>query len=329
VLSSRNYSGGHGPVTPLYPEEEFAVDTDIEALFDPKSGYWDDLKNWDAADYAWKCKVEMLCEELKIPQAEQPAFRKKYDISKGYMTLEWVLPSPPPVHTFNEQPIIKEFTTEPPTEPSFAWLCEQLLDDIWNNKQVTDQHKQAMDTLCFNFLVPGPVQPYLSELMKFYSRREVPKLLDFDPDVHHAHGTDNLSEKDVAVGAAYSHLTAPPNALRVLGIEPMPGNTVPHVGTPYERAEGLGYNGPHPIPDQYAAAVPLNSIARKHDDHGHGHEEHGHGKHDDHGHAHGHGHDHGHHEPAKEGFITRRLRAWAERLEQQAAAQEAKQAKSK
>jgi hypothetical protein len=312
VLStSRNYSGGHQPVKPLLADDAFPVDTDVEALFDPASGYWDDLRNWDAADYAWKCRVDLLCQDLKIPLAEQPAFRKKYDISKGYMTLEWVLPSPPPAHTFNEQPIIKEYTTQPPESPSFAWLCEQLLDEVWQSKQVTDQHKKTLDNLCRGFLVPGPVRPYLSELLNFYARREVPKLLDFDPDVHHPHGTDNLTEEEVAIGVAYSHLTAPPEALRVLGIGPMPGNTVPHVGTPHERAQGLGYNGPLPVPDEYEQQKYYKHLPHEHADHGH---------------AHDHGHGHHHHEEPKqvEGFVTRQLRQIYEKLERVAENQKRK-----
>lgn len=289
----------------MIADNAFPVDTDIEALFDPASGYWNDIKNWDAADYAWKCRVDLLCEELNIPAAEQPAFRKKYDISKGYMTLEWVLPSPPPAHTFNEQPIIKEYTTEPPAAPSFYWLTQQLLDEVWQSKQVTDDHKKTLDSLCRAFLVPGPVRPYLSELLNFYARRELPKLLDFDPDVHHPHGTDNLTEEEVAAGLAYSHLTAPPDALRVLGIGPMPGNTIPHVGTPYERAQGLGYNGPIPVPEEYPQQRALRSIIEAGQAH-HAHD-----------HEHGHGHDHHPAQPEaeKEGFLTRQLRQIYERLE--------------
>jgi len=96
----------------------FAVNTDIEVLFgetaEEDSPYWDDPENWDPHDFEWKCKVEyLLYEALKVPRSEHAQFRRDHDISQGHQTLEWVLPSPPPEHTFDELPIIKEIDEEP------------------------------------------------------------------------------------------------------------------------------------------------------------------------------------------------------------------------
>eukprot|EP01087_Luapelamoeba_hula_P003250 TRINITY_DN13049_c0_g1_i1.p1 TRINITY_DN13049_c0_g1~~TRINITY_DN13049_c0_g1_i1.p1 ORF type:complete len:207 (-),score=29.65 TRINITY_DN13049_c0_g1_i1:173-760(-) len=84
----------------------------VEVLFgesaDQDSEYWADDSNWDSHDYLWKCRVEaLLYERLGLPRSEHEKFRADYDISQGYTTLEWVLPSPPPEHTFDELPIIK------------------------------------------------------------------------------------------------------------------------------------------------------------------------------------------------------------------------------
>jgi len=110
----RYYSSGHH-----YEEEEFVWPDDlkpnasVEVLFGPSkevdSEYWADSSNWDPHDYEWKCKVELLLYEwLNLPREQHEQFRKDYDISKGYMSLEWVLPSPMPEHTFDELPIVKE-----------------------------------------------------------------------------------------------------------------------------------------------------------------------------------------------------------------------------
>jgi hypothetical protein len=41
-------------------------------------------------------------------QQEREAWLEKYTLSPGQFTLEWVLPSPPPVHGFSEPPAVKE-----------------------------------------------------------------------------------------------------------------------------------------------------------------------------------------------------------------------------
>jgi len=94
-------------------QEMIKPNASVEVLFGPNqeedSEYWNDPENWDPHDYEWKCKVELLLYDwLKLSRAEHAKFREDHDISKGYMSLEWVLPSPMPEHTFNELPIIKE-----------------------------------------------------------------------------------------------------------------------------------------------------------------------------------------------------------------------------
>jgi len=67
---------------------------------------YESLNSWDMQFYM---KVDMLLDDkLKIPLAEQEAFKKKYEISQGHWTLEWCHPSPMPWHTYEELPIIKE-----------------------------------------------------------------------------------------------------------------------------------------------------------------------------------------------------------------------------
>merc|ERR1711915_13528 len=91
-------------------ELSYQLNTDIEELFTKE--FWEDEDNWDPHDYIWKCKVEHLCDNLlSLPKKDHPAFRQSVDISQGYMTLEWVHPSPPPAHTYEELPIIKEEPT--------------------------------------------------------------------------------------------------------------------------------------------------------------------------------------------------------------------------
>ena len=41
-------------------------------------------------------------------EESQNDFLNKYLLSPGHPTLEWALPTPPPIHTFEELPLIKE-----------------------------------------------------------------------------------------------------------------------------------------------------------------------------------------------------------------------------
>jgi hypothetical protein len=56
----------------------------------------------------WTMRAEALLDELKVPEAERDAWLDKYTLSPGNFTLEWALPSPPPVHGFSEPPAVKE-----------------------------------------------------------------------------------------------------------------------------------------------------------------------------------------------------------------------------
>eukprot|EP01090_Pellita_catalonica_P017711 TRINITY_DN541_c0_g1_i2.p1 TRINITY_DN541_c0_g1~~TRINITY_DN541_c0_g1_i2.p1 ORF type:complete len:193 (-),score=27.07 TRINITY_DN541_c0_g1_i2:36-584(-) len=76
---------------------------DVNELFTEE--YWDDPDNWDAHDYAWKCKVELLQNRLGITAADAKDFRAKYDLSQGSTHLEWACTSPTWVHTF-EEPVV-------------------------------------------------------------------------------------------------------------------------------------------------------------------------------------------------------------------------------
>jgi len=54
-------------------------------------------------------KIQALCTEFGITtEEEQTKFINSVILSPGYFTLEWALPSPPPPHTFEELPLIKE-----------------------------------------------------------------------------------------------------------------------------------------------------------------------------------------------------------------------------
>jgi len=112
--SSRYYSSGHHhEEEEVQWPEQFQPNASVEVLFGPSrdvdSEYWANEDNWDPHDYEWKCKVELLLYEwLQLPREQHEQFRKDHDISKGYMSLEWVLPSPMPEHTFDELPIVKE-----------------------------------------------------------------------------------------------------------------------------------------------------------------------------------------------------------------------------
>ncbi len=48
------------------------------------------------------CEFASHGHRLKVPKAEQAAFKNKFEISQGNWTLEWCHPSPMPFHTYEE-----------------------------------------------------------------------------------------------------------------------------------------------------------------------------------------------------------------------------------
>jgi len=60
----------------------------------------------------WTINYYVRCDEIleamRIPEEERDQFIEENDFSQGYATLEWCLPSPPPHHTFEECPFMKE-----------------------------------------------------------------------------------------------------------------------------------------------------------------------------------------------------------------------------
>ena len=57
--------------------------------------------------YFFLLQYDALKKNAIAPANHEEAFQK-YDVSIGSYTLEWLLPTPPPFHTYDELPIIKE-----------------------------------------------------------------------------------------------------------------------------------------------------------------------------------------------------------------------------
>ncbi len=144
-------------------------------------------KSW-FAQYFLSFYFFVVVGSLNIPQEEQPSFRKSVDISKGYMTLEWVLPSPPPEHTFEELPIIKEYALDQPVEPSFEQRFSKILFAIERAKSVSDEQKQAFKALSADFKLADRELAILSELMERYAKGDAP---GFPNEYHDAHHDDD------------------------------------------------------------------------------------------------------------------------------------------
>jgi len=52
--------------------------------------------------------VEEVLDSLNIPQEKRAQFFRDHDFSQGYYSLDFAIPAPAPLHTFDEGPLIKE-----------------------------------------------------------------------------------------------------------------------------------------------------------------------------------------------------------------------------
>jgi len=58
-------------------------------------------------------KLRYLYELMHVTEdAEKEKIWKNYDLSPGWSTLDWIWGNPPPFHTYDEIPIVKEFEGE-------------------------------------------------------------------------------------------------------------------------------------------------------------------------------------------------------------------------
>jgi len=94
----------------------------------PKPGAWMDPKPEESAElreleeatgipadqlanpqlHFWTMRAEIILDQLNVAEADRDDFLAKHTLSPGYFTLEFALPSPPPVHCFSEPPVVKE-----------------------------------------------------------------------------------------------------------------------------------------------------------------------------------------------------------------------------
>jgi len=82
-----------------------AEDSDTEEVNGELKRKFHGLDPW-TVNYYVRC--DEIMDELKIADDDREKFMQEHDFSQGYTTLEWCTTSPPPEHTFEESPCVKE-----------------------------------------------------------------------------------------------------------------------------------------------------------------------------------------------------------------------------
>lgn len=73
-------------------------------------------ENWkDTGVYylLWISKSQAAMQKMGLTEEQKATAFYDYEFSEGNETLEWCWPSPPPEHTYDEPPLIKDTPSEP------------------------------------------------------------------------------------------------------------------------------------------------------------------------------------------------------------------------
>jgi heme/copper-type cytochrome/quinol oxidase subunit 1 len=128
--------------------------------------------------------IRIALSRLGIAAEQAAKFRKEHDISRGYLTLEWILPSPPPEHTFEELPIIKEAEEEHST--TFEARAARVLEGALKSKAVTAEHTQAFESLAKEFSFDEKEKATFKELLNRYAKGQTPAFPnEYEEHAHH------------------------------------------------------------------------------------------------------------------------------------------------
>jgi hypothetical protein len=145
-------------------------------LFVTDTAVYDDRRNWTL--------ITSPPRRLGVPAEQAAKFRNEHDISKGYLTLEWILPSPPPEHTFEELPIIKE--TEEEAATTFEARAARVLEGASKAKAVLPEHTQAFEALAKEFSFDEREKTTFKELLNRYAKGQTPTF----PNEYEEHAHD-------------------------------------------------------------------------------------------------------------------------------------------